>query len=132
LERDLPTVMKEINDFEIIASLSFVSYYQKCAFPEFTESAELTFQNLYHPLIEKEKRVANSFASKDSVVMITGSNMSGKSTFLRTMGINQVMALIGGAEAGYRYYRFSREKTGLNDDLNLSGFYALLLVGVGI
>ena len=50
-----------------------------------------------HPLIKREKRVSNSFdfSGKGGICLITGSNMSGKSTFLRTVGVNAVLALMG-------------------------------------
>jgi ABC-type multidrug transport system fused ATPase/permease subunit len=55
-------------------------------------------QGLGHPLIVEEKRVVNDFALNKSgeIVIITGSNMSGKSTFLRTLGINLCLAYAGG------------------------------------
>jgi DNA mismatch repair ATPase MutS len=51
---------------------------------------ELTAKNLYHPLIEN--CVANSITIKDKSILITGSNMSGKSTFIRTAAVNAVLA----------------------------------------
>ncbi|MBL7731431.1 MAG: hypothetical protein JNM88_09665, partial [Chitinophagaceae bacterium] len=52
---------------------------------------------LGHPLISPAKRVTNSFTTKGlaQLNMITGSNMAGKSTFLRSAGINMVLALAG-------------------------------------
>ncbi len=51
---------------------------------------ELTTTNIYHPLIED--CVANSITIKDKSILITGSNMSGKSTFIRTVAINSILA----------------------------------------
>ncbi len=51
---------------------------------------ELSATNLFHPLIED--CVANSIAIKDKSILITGSNMSGKSTFIRTVAINSILA----------------------------------------
>lgn len=49
-----------------------------------------------HPLIAHESRVCNDFRlQSNSVVLLTGSNMSGKSSFLRTLGINRVLAQVG-------------------------------------
>jgi len=50
-----------------------------------------------HPLIKSEKRISNkfNFSGKGGICLITGSNMSGKSTFLRTVGVNSVLALMG-------------------------------------
>lgn len=49
-----------------------------------------------HPLLRNEERVCNDFGMQDSIVMISGSNMSGKSTFMRTVGINVILAGAGG------------------------------------
>lgn len=48
-----------------------------------------------HPLIVDEEAAANDFAAADETVVITGSNMSGKSTFLRTLGIATLLAQAG-------------------------------------
>ncbi len=55
-------------------------------------------RGLGHPLIQMEKKVTNDFAISrlGEVVIITGSNMSGKSTFLRTLGVNLCLAYAGG------------------------------------
>jgi DNA mismatch repair ATPase MutS len=51
---------------------------------------ELFAKNLYHPLIEG--CVKNDLLIKNKSILITGSNMSGKSTFLRTLTINSILA----------------------------------------
>lgn len=57
---------------------------------------EIRFQDLGHPLLSKDKRVRNSIDfTNQSFVILTGSNMSGKSTFLRTVGINLVLSYVG-------------------------------------
>jgi DNA mismatch repair ATPase MutS len=50
-----------------------------------------------HPLIPAGRRVANdcSIGREERLVLITGSNMSGKTTFLRTLGVNLLMAQCG-------------------------------------
>ncbi|QBD81637.1 hypothetical protein EPA93_38975 [Ktedonosporobacter rubrisoli] len=54
-------------------------------------------RDLGHPLIPVDKKVTNSFTLNElgDVVIITGSNMSGKSTFLRTLGVNLCLAYAG-------------------------------------
>jgi len=53
---------------------------------------------LGHPLIPMEQKVVNDFAlpKVGEIAIVTGSNMSGKSTFLRTLGINLCLAYAGG------------------------------------
>jgi DNA mismatch repair ATPase MutS len=53
-------------------------------------SKEMTIKNMYHPFIED--CVVNSISINGKSILITGSNMSGKSTFLRTLIINSVLA----------------------------------------
>ena len=57
----------------------------------------LSAQDVQHPLIPSAQSVANNLEvkSRDHVAIITGSNMSGKSTFLRTIGINMVLGNTG-------------------------------------
>lgn len=54
-------------------------------------------ENLGHPLIAEDKRIDNHFAlsNDERVVIITGANMAGKSTFLRTLGVNLILASQG-------------------------------------
>ena len=61
-----------------------------------TEGYTVTAKNVAHPLI-RGKRVDNDYELNNaySIDIITGSNMAGKSTFLRTIGINTVLALAG-------------------------------------
>jgi len=55
-------------------------------------------RDLGHPLIPAEKKIVNDFAVEQlgEVFIITGSNMAGKSTFLRTLGVNLCLAYCGG------------------------------------
>lgn len=86
---------------EIEALNSFAGFYYanpSYSFPLISDKNNYVhFDLLGHPLIEPINRVSNDFRSegRGSVVMITGSNMGGKSTFLRTVGVNLVLALAG-------------------------------------
>lgn len=53
--------------------------------------------NIGHPLIPKKKRVDNpiSIPAQGELMLITGSNMAGKSTYLRSIGVNTVLAMAG-------------------------------------
>jgi hypothetical protein len=86
-----------------------------------------------HPLIHRDKRVVNNFTmdSKGKVALITGSNMSGKSTFLRTCGVNTVLALAGAPVCARRFdisYVQVYSSMRISDSLeeNTSSFYAEL------
>lgn len=91
-----------VSEMEALLSLATYSYEHPAdPFPEFVaqEKARAFFDGaeLGHPLIPSAKCVRNSIHLDQSqrLVLISGSNMSGKSTFLRTVGINTVMAMAG-------------------------------------
>ncbi|MFV0393881.1 MAG: MutS-related protein [Coprobacillaceae bacterium] len=50
---------------------------------------------LGHPLLHESKRINNDFSLHNEICIISGSNMSGKTTFMRTLGINLLLARIG-------------------------------------
>jgi len=83
---------------DAMISLSGFAYnHPGYAVPEFNPDQEvMELKSLGHPLIPDHKRVANDMLiGGEKVVMITGANMAGKSTFLRSLGINTVLAYAG-------------------------------------
>jgi energy-coupling factor transporter ATP-binding protein EcfA2 len=74
-------------------------HQNKVEFPKIIEEFTLSAEYVGHPLIPSEKRVYNPLSSlkKGEIVLITGSNMSGKTTFLRTIGVNVLLANCGAA-----------------------------------
>ena len=107
----LPTWLDTWFELEALCSLANFAYLNPAyILPAIAAGAEVTettgdaskklfcAQGLGHPLIVEEKRVVNDFTLNElgEVVIITGSNMSGKSTFLRTLGINLCLAYAGG------------------------------------
>ncbi len=66
--------------------------------PELTKDRVLEAEHLGHPLLRSEVRVANDLrmSTDGHIKLVTGSNMAGKSTWLRTVGINIVLARAGG------------------------------------
>ena len=86
-----------LGEIEVLDSLAGSNYSNPSyAFPEITEEPyHIHFEMIGHPLISSGQRVCNHFGLRDrgEIAMITGSNMAGKSTFLRTVGINLVLAL---------------------------------------
>lgn len=55
-------------------------------------------EGLGHPLFPPEQRVCNDFSVPEAgdIAILTGSNMAGKSTFIKTVGINLCLAYAGG------------------------------------
>ncbi len=96
-------------EMEALLSLAAYSYEHPAdPFPEFVSAeAGLGFfdgEELGHPLIAGEKCVRNSVRldAKTRVLLVSGSNMSGKSTLLRVVGINTVLAMAGAPIRGKR------------------------------
>lgn len=95
-----PQCLDELAEIEALGSLVIFTHYQTSTFPQVLppgRTSEFDFEDLYHPLIDRRAVVANSFRFENgkSLGLITGSNMSGKSTFLRTLGLNQILANMG-------------------------------------
>ncbi|MFO7524892.1 MAG: hypothetical protein R6W68_05525, partial [Ignavibacteriaceae bacterium] len=124
-----------VSEFEVINSLAGFCYSNPSyAFPEITEKNNYVhFESLGHPLINSNKRVCNNFHSEGqgNIVMITGSNMGGKSTFLRAVGVNLVLSLAGapccakiGQVSNLKLYSSMRTQDNLKK--GISSFYAEL------
>lgn len=72
--------------------------------PELSATETLSADNMGHLLIRKEKRVSNSVSfAGEKFMILTGSNMSGKSTFLRTLGVNLLLARSGSMVCATRF-----------------------------
>lgn len=97
-----------------------------------SDSVGYTADALYHPLLMADTVVPNSVSLDGGITIITGSNMSGKTTFLRTLAINLVLAYMGSPVCG-RSLSASRMKifTSMRvmDDVTggISTFYAEIL-----
>ncbi len=98
-QNQLEIWLNALAEFEALNSLAgFAFANPDYVFADFSpEKVQIKAQQIGHPLIRKEKRIANDFEMGDlgQTVLITGSNMSGKSTFLRTVGINLILAKMG-------------------------------------
>jgi len=94
----LPLWLNHLAKFEAFSSFANLYYNNPdWVFPQFHSEKAIQAVALGHPLIQASKRVGNDFKSPTSghIKLITGSNMAGKSTFLRTIGLNIVLANIG-------------------------------------
>ncbi len=89
-----------LGEFDAMAALAALAHDNPAwAYPEIVESAEaLEARQLGHPLLPEDRRVANDVrvGPPGTFLMVTGSNMSGKSTLLRAVGLNVVLAQAGG------------------------------------
>lgn len=78
--------------FEAYLSLSFGISKHNFAYPNFT-SDYLKLRDFYHPLLEKP--VKNNLETNDNVIVLNGANMSGKSTFLKAVGLCVYLGHLG-------------------------------------
>lgn len=88
-----------IGEFEMLNSLANMSYNNPdFVYPTLNTNFEIDFSNLSHPLLNENSRIGNDVRfHPESFMILTGSNMSGKSTFLRSLGINMVLTGMGSA-----------------------------------
>ncbi len=132
---NLPKWLDTIAEFETLNSFAGLHF----ANPDFVKptitecSITLKVKGLGHPMIRKAKRVNNDIEleGEGQTIIITGSNMSGKSTFQRTVAVNIILALAGSvvcAEAFacscMRVFTSMRTQDSLEEDT--SSFYAEL------
>ncbi|MDR6845556.1 MutS-related protein [Flavobacterium granuli] len=89
--------LEVIGEFEMLNSLANFAYNNSdFVYPKLNSNYEIDFSNLSHPLLNPATRVGNEVKFQpQSFMILTGSNMSGKSTFLRSLGINMVLAGMG-------------------------------------
>ena len=130
--------LEAVGEMEALLSLAAYSYEHPAdPFPEFVDDrASLEGEELGHPLIAADKCVRNSvrigrerLGGETRVLLVSGSNMSGKSTLMRTVGVNTVLAMCG-APVRARSLRLTPLRIGasllVNDSLQSgqSRFYA--------
>ena len=89
LSEDLLTMYHYVGTVDLAVSIyTLRKNYQTCI-PKSSSSPMIAFQEGYHPLLDNP--VKNSFSTQESCI-ITGSNASGKSTFIKMIGVNTVLA----------------------------------------
>lgn len=95
--KDIPQWLTIIGEMETLSSFANFAYNNpQYVFPNINQNYEIEFKQIAHPLIPHRKRVGNDVSFVDHrFILVTGSNMSGKTTFLRTLGVNIVLANIG-------------------------------------
>ena len=105
IEQWIVTYGKLIEDwFEVVSFFDAYNSFGNYAFnhPEFvfpeisTSKAVINAKNLGHPLLDKSKRIDSDLSiENEQFFIVTGANMAGKSTFLRTVSLHIVMANVG-------------------------------------
>ena len=93
----VPGWLEVIADMDAALSMAGFCYnHPDFAYPTLSETPALHFEDAAHPLIPAGARVSNSVNfSGERFIILTGSNMAGKSTFLRTLGVNLLLCRMG-------------------------------------
>jgi hypothetical protein len=124
-----------LTNIEVINTLATLTYnHPDWVFPVIADDHYTLYgEEIGHPLIDTKKRVTNSFNTNGigKVNVITGSNMAGKSTFLRSVGVNIVLAQIGAPVCAKNFtcslvHLYSSMRIADNLAENTSTFYAEL------
>ena len=96
---NMPVWVDVLGEFDMLVSLGTYAYnHKENVIPELLDNHQAVFEarGLYHPFISKDVVVGNDFSLyKNTFAIVTGANMAGKSTFLRAVGVNFIMALNG-------------------------------------
>ena len=124
---DILQTFDVIAEFEALNSLAVLKRnHPSWVTPELlsnSDEGKIVTMGIAHPLIAKEHAVANDYTNEyHEIALITGSNMAGKSTFLRTIGINAVLAYAGAVTCAvvlklpiYNLVSYMRIKDSLNE-----------------
>jgi len=127
--------IEAISEMEALCSLSTIVFdHPTWVIPQITSNKTIFIaEDMGHPLL-KESGIHNdlSLKSPTKVLLVTGSNMSGKSTFLRTSGINLVLAYSGASVCAKAFVASIMEiytcmRVSDNLGKSISSFYAELL-----
>ncbi len=100
-KRANPELVRYLFDIpaEVDAGISIGTFiFNHPGFPMPTISShQMDAEEIAHPLIHETKRVPNHFSAgkENRLFIVTGANMAGKSTFLRTLGVNMILAGMG-------------------------------------
>lgn len=102
-----PGWLKTIGEIDAYSSLANYAYNNDdYSWPALSANGYmLDAAALGHPLITEEKRICNDFAieKRGRICIITGANMAGKSTFLRTVAVNYILAMAGAPVCAGRF-----------------------------
>lgn len=97
-EEDLDKWFDALAEFDSLISLGLFAYnHADYVYPQVADKFQFEAKGLGHPLINKDLCVRNdlSVSRRAFFIVVTGANMAGKSTYLRTVGINHVLACTG-------------------------------------
>ncbi|MFD2034380.1 DNA mismatch repair protein [Belliella marina] len=125
---------ENLDKWQVLVSLaSFTKGEKSTCKVNWLDQEQINVRNICHPLLHPDKAIGNDFSMDETkqVVLLTGANMSGKTTFMRTLGINMVLANLGlspfakSFEIG-NFQLFTSMRNSDNLGESVSSFYAEL------
>lgn len=132
--KQLRNWLLDIADLEAYASLAQLNFAKEhcCIAQVKGNDVYLEANKLYHPLLKEDTAVENSIVLHQGTYIITGSNMSGKTTFLRTLGINLVLMHAGASVCAKSFaagsmHLYTSMRVHDNVSEGISTFYAEIL-----
>jgi ABC-type multidrug transport system fused ATPase/permease subunit len=96
--RQIESWFSTLAEFDALTSLAiFAHNHPEYVYPTITEQYTFSAKELGHPLLNRDKCVKNdvNINSRPFFMVVTGANMAGKSTYLRTVGVNHTLACVG-------------------------------------
>lgn len=134
-QTDIAKWFETIGELDALISMAGLAYSNPdFSYPKISQDHfDIKATGLGHPLIKSKNRITNNFEfhGQGGICLITGSNMSGKSTFLRTVGVNCTLGLLGApvcakemTVSDLKIFTSMRSQDDLEE--NVSSFYAEL------
>lgn len=125
--------LEAIGEIEALLSLAQLGFAkEETCFATISQDQSLVLEKIKHPLIQEEKAIANSIKLQHGSYIVTGSNMSGKTTFLRTIGINMILFQAGAPVCASSFHAsplsiYTSMRVHDNVSEGISTFYAEIL-----
>ncbi|MGD2294279.1 MAG: hypothetical protein PVF22_00410 [Candidatus Aminicenantes bacterium] len=135
LKPEIDSWFKTIGQFDAMASLgtAYFNHPDWCMPELFNDGFQIHASDVGHPLIPPSERICNSIElnGETNIAIITGPNMAGKTTLLKTIGVNSVLAFAGAPVCARRFVIsplriYTSMKVSDSLDKGLSLFYAEL------
>lgn len=97
-KESLTNYFDTVYELEVLLSLGVIEQIAEVSvYPNFNTKGELNFKQIYHPFLNNKNCIKNDYTINNGITIVTGSNMSGKTTFIRAIGINLLLAYAGSA-----------------------------------
>ncbi len=88
--KELTEIFEAIGSLDATMAVAGYQFRRSCCCPEIVDTDKIEVVSMYHPVLEQP--VSNSFSLTDHSCLVTGSNMAGKTTFIKTIGVNIILS----------------------------------------